>query len=222
MNPRMHCLPAPLVRVVDDDESVRNSEAFVLSMAGLDVRTSTSAEDFLGTEDFVRPGCIVLDILMPGMSGLELQAELNRRGSTLPILFLTGHGDVDMAVLALKRGAADFLQKPVIPEKLQQAVRRLVHWHERTLRSMADQHESRRRLCTLTPREAEVVRLAAKGLLSREIAGLLGTSEATVKQQRACAMRKLETDNLAELIELLQTADAPSCPRVPLEEPPEE
>ena len=105
----------PLVRIVDDDDRVRQSEAFVLRLEGFDVREYSSAEDFLHFDDVSRAGCIVLDIRMPGMNGLELQSELLRTGRSLPILFLTGHGDVAMAVDALKRGAADFIQKPVMP-----------------------------------------------------------------------------------------------------------
>ena len=108
----------PLVRIVDDDDRVRQSEAFVLRLEGFDVREYSSAEDFLHFDDVSRAGCIVLDIRMPGMNGLELQSELLRTGRSLPILFLTGHGDVAMAVDALKRGAADFIQKPVKAERL--------------------------------------------------------------------------------------------------------
>lgn len=208
----------PLVRLVDDDARVRESEAFVLSIDGWKTAPYESAVDFLAEDDPDRPGCIVLDVRMPEMSGLELQTELKRQGRNLPILFLTGHGDIDMAVMALKRGAADFVQKPITPEALQQKVKKLVAWHVRFLRTLEERDAVREELAALTPRELEVARLAAKGLVTREIADMLGSSEQTVKQQRSGALQKLGVRNAVELAEILAIADEVPDMRFPLEE----
>lgn len=154
----------PLVRIVDDDDRVRQSEAFVLRLEGFDVREYSSAEDFLHFDDVSRAGCIVLDIRMPGMNGLELQSELLRTGRSLPILFLTGHGDVAMAVDALKRGAADFIQKPVKAERLAALTHELVAWHQQYTQRLTQRRHAIEKLKALTPKELEVCRLAASGL----------------------------------------------------------
>lgn len=208
----------PLIRLVDDDERVRASEAFVLSLEGWETKGFASAEEFLREDDPSRPGCIVLDVRMPGMSGTELQLELKKQGRTTPILFLSGHGDLDMAVMTLKRGAADFLQKPIAPEALQAAVARLVRWHLSLCRSQEEKDEICHLLASLSPKEKDVVQLAAKGLLNKEIAGLLGTSEQTVKQQRTSAARKLGVRSAVEFLELLSIAQTPLDVRVPLVE----
>lgn len=153
----------PLVRIVDDDDRVRQSEAFVLRLEGFDVREYSSAEDFLHFDDVSRAGCIVLDIRMPGMNGLELQSELLRTGRSLPILFLTGHGDVAMAVDALKRGAADFIQKPVKAERLAALTHELVAWHQQYTQRLTQRRHAIEKLKALTPKELEVCRLAAPG-----------------------------------------------------------
>ena len=206
----------PLVRIVDDDAKVRKSEAFVLSIEGWDIAAYETAEAFLEGDDPTRPGCIVLDVRMPGMSGLELQAELIRLGRTTPVLFLSGHGDIGMAVLALKRGASDFLQKPIIPEKLQAAVARLVRWHQQICRSLEERQRTLELVSALTPRELEVARLAAKGLSSREIAQVLGSAEQTVKQQRSTALHKLDARGPMELADIFRIADEPIDDRAPL------
>ncbi|WP_279177385.1 response regulator transcription factor [Sutterella wadsworthensis] len=142
----------PLVRIVDDDDRVRQSEAFVLRLEGFDVREYSSAEDFLHFDDVSRAGCIVLDIRMPGMNGLELQSELLRTGRSLPILFLTGHGDVAMAVDALKRGAADFIQKPVKAERLAALTHELVAWHQQYTQRLTQRRHAIEKLKALTPK----------------------------------------------------------------------
>lgn len=159
----------PLVRIVDDDDRVRQSEAFVLRLEGFDVREYSSAEDFLHFDDVSRAGCIVLDIRMPGMNGLELQSELLRTGRSLPILFLTGHGDVAMAVDALKRGAADFIQKPVKAERLAALTHELVAWHQQYTQRLTQRRHAIEKLKALTPKELEVCRLAASGLSNKAI-----------------------------------------------------
>lgn len=209
---------APLVRVVDDDEKVRRSVAFVLELDGWSVKSFASAEAFLAEDDPQAPGCLVLDVRMPGMSGLELQAALRASGRSIPVLFLTGHGDLDMAVTALKRGAADFCTKPVAPKKLQAAVSKLVRWHQAFCRSAAEKASVEALLATLTPRELEVVRLAAKGLMNKEIAQLLSASEQTVKIHRSNAAKKLGVRSAVDFLELLRIADEPLDDRFPIEE----
>ena len=180
LNPKLN----PLVRIVDDDERVRQSEAFVLRLSGWDVKEYESAERFLESDDKERCGCLVLDIRMPGLSGIELQKELIRQGRTIPILFLTGHGDLDMAVAALKRGAADFVQKPIRSETLTESVKRLVAWHEAVCRKRIEAKAAADKLRTLTPKELEICREAASGLHNKEIAEKLGVTEQTVKIHR--------------------------------------
>lgn len=148
-----------VVRVIDDEESVRNSEAFTLRVAGIDAITYESAEEFLDKDDLRRPGCIVLEVRMPGMSGLELQQEMQKQGIDLPILFLTGHGDISMAVLTLKRGAEDFCEKPVNPNRLRETARKMIvrNIEERRRRLRVEGMLERWR--TLTGREQEVAKL---------------------------------------------------------------
>ena len=181
----------PLVRVIDDEETVRNSICFTLRVVGIDAVPFDSAEAFLENDSLRQPGCVVLDVRMPGMSGLELQDEMLRRGIDLPILFLTGHGDIGMAVMALKKGAGDFCEKPVDPAKLRETVRLL------TEKNMAERKERfalemmHKRFNTLTAREKDVIRLVAADTLNKVIAIDLGIQEHTVKIHRANALRKL-------------------------------
>ena len=204
-------LPA-LVRVVDDDAPVRESEAFVLQMAGFQVRQFESAEQFLAGDDRKRCGALVLDIRMQGMSGMELQRRIAAEGRSLPILFLTGHGDVGMAVAALRRGAADFLQKPMQAETLAERVSRLVEWHVRTARERGEAEAVARQVASLTPKEREVMELAAKGLQNKEIAAALGVSEQTVRIHRWSAARKLGVKNAAEAAQVLRAAAEAEAP----------
>lgn len=184
-------LPRPLVRIVDDEATVRNSELFIMRLAHLDAAAYESAEAFLEKDDLRRPGCIILDVRMPGMSGLELQQKLNERGAPLPILFLSGHGDINMAVMALKRGAEDFLEKPADPVLLQERVRDLIEKNvaERRRRKRIEMLQARWR--TLTPREQDVMRLVAEGGLNKVIGAQLGIAEQTVKIHRANGSHKL-------------------------------
>ena len=205
----------PLIRLVDDDADVLESEAYVLQLDGWETASYESAEAFLARDDAERPGCMVLDQRMNGMNGLTLQRKLLESGRTLPILFLSGHADVETAVLAMKRGAADFRTKPISPEALQKTVARLVRWHLTVCRAAQETAELRELLSSLTPREEEVARLAAKGLLNKEIADLVGASEATVKIHRANAFRKLDVRNAAEVAELLGMIDEPERPPLP-------
>ena len=193
-----------VVRIVDDEETVRKSVAFVLRLIGLDVRLYESAEQFLEFDDSQRPGCVVLDIRMPGMNGMQLHKRLLEEGNDLPVLFLTGHGDIDMAVTALKRGAGDFLQKPSDPEKLQTVVRRLVDENINAHKRKADIAQKRRKYDLLTQREKDVVNLVCQGELNKVIADKLGITLFTVKIHRANACRKLECRSAVEISDFLR------------------
>lgn len=181
----------PIVRIVDDEASVRSSERFVLRLAGIESACYESAEEMLLRDDFRAPGCIILDLRMGGMSGLELQEELARRGCDLPIVFLSGHGTVNTAVWALKKGAADFLEKPVRPEKLQAIARELIERSVSERERRARREEKRRLFLSLTPREQGILRAVAAGALNKQIALELGIAEQTVKIHRGNAMHKL-------------------------------
>lgn len=195
---------SPLVRIVDDDEGVRQSSAFLLGAAGYETACYESADDFLKHDDPARPGCLLLDARMPGMTGLELQDLLDSRGFRIPVIFVTGHGDVDMAVHVLKQGAADFLQKPVDGDRLiavvEAAVKRDLEWVEADERDNAD----RAAFETLTAREKEVVKLVAEGLQNKEIAEKLNIAEKTVKVHRGSATRKLNVRNGVDIATLLR------------------
>ncbi len=193
-----------VVRIVDDEETVRKSVAFVLRLIGLDVRLYESAEQFLEFDDSQRPGCVVLDIRMPGMNGMQLHKRLLEEGNDLPVLFLTGHGDIDMAVTALKRGAGDFLQKPSDPEKIQTVVRRLVDENINARKRKADIAQKRRKYDLLTQREKDVVNLVCQGELNKVIADKLGITLFTVKIHRANACRKLECRSAVEISDFLR------------------
>ena len=194
------------VYVVDDDEAVRDAMAMLLESADLEHRCFASADAFLQQADEARRGCLVLDIRMPGTGGLELQQRLGDLGSTLPILFLTGHGDVPMAVEAMRQGAFDFLRKPVneadFLERIQQALDvEAGDWRERRGRE-----DLRARVDKLTEREREVFECVARGIANKAIAGELGISERTVEVHRAQVMKKLGARTLADLVRIhLQT-----------------
>ena len=189
----------PIVRLVDDDEGLLGGLSFVLKVAGFDVLTYGSAEDFLAKDDFARPGCIVMDVRMGGMSGLECQQELRRKGVTQPILFMSGHGDIDMALRAVKNGAADFLQKPVEADDLAAACRKLVNWHVDFLRSNEAKERDRLQCESLTDREREVAECVAKGLTNKAIADRFGISEQGVKFHRTNIYRKLGVHSAVEV-----------------------
>jgi RNA polymerase sigma factor (sigma-70 family) len=190
------------VSVVDDDEGVLRSLARLLKSGGYAVRTFPSSEKFLEARP-AGPGCLVLDLSMPGLSGLELQERVSRSENPCPIVFLSGESDVPSSVQAMKGGAVDFLTKPVIREKLLESVRAALAKDAagRAERERSDSVASR--LATLTPREHEVLRLVAEGLLNKQIAAQLGTAEKTVKVHRARAIRKMEVGSVAELVRLM-------------------
>lgn len=200
------------VHVIDDDEAVRQSLRLLLRSAGLTARLYASALDFIESDGIAQPGCLVLDVRMVGMSGLELQRELNRRGNTLPIVFITGHGDVPMAVEAMQRGAFDFLQKPFRDQDLVDRVHSALQ-RDAELRTAARELEQRRRRFeSLSPREREVLAMVIDGKPNKVIATDLGISQRTVEIHRAHAMEKMGANSLVELVRIylqLQNATPP-------------
>ena len=193
----------PTVFVIDDDEAVRDSLRLLLKSIGLPVQTRDSAYEFLPTYDPHQPGCLVLDIRMPGMSGLELQQQLNLRGATIPVIFITGHGDIPMAVEAMQHGAFDFLQKPFRDQDLITRVQRALE-RDATLRAQLQQTDQIRRcLNTLTTREREVLGLIAIGKANKIVAADLGISQRTVEIHRARVMEKMEARSLAQLVRMM-------------------
>lgn len=194
----------PIVFIVDDDADVRRAMERLIRSVGLDVEAYASAKAFLLREAPDRPGCIVLDVRMPGLSGLDLQRELARASLNLPIIFVTGHGTVPMSVRAMKAGAIDFLQKPIDDQVLLDAVQQAIEQDRRSRRERAEVQAVWARVKTLTPREREVFALVVEGLLNKQIAGELGTSEKTIKVHRARVMQKMQADSLAELVRMAE------------------
>ncbi|MCA9753123.1 MAG: response regulator transcription factor [Gemmatimonadetes bacterium] len=197
---------SPIVWVVDDDEAVRGALELLFESVSMPVASFASAQEFLERYDVKRPGCLVLDLRMPGMSGLELQEELNRRGSDLGIVFVTGHGDVPVAVSAMRAGAVDFLQKPFRDEDLLSRVRRAMERGVTAHDEHAQRDQVRERLARLTPREREVMRHVISGKPNKAVAMDLGVSERTVEIHRARVMQKMKAGSLAELVRLALAA----------------
>jgi FixJ family two-component response regulator len=192
------------VFVVDDYAPVRRSISRLLHAAGFVVAAFASAEEFLAQYDPGVWGCLVLDVAMPVLNGLELQHILAEAGSLLPIIFLTGEGDIPKTVQAMKHGATDFLTKPVNDEDLLAAVRAAIAKHRARRQEEARLSEIRARLATLTPREREVLEYVVAGKLNKQIAGDLGTVEQTVKVHRARVMQKMRVQSVAELVRLME------------------
>ena len=193
-----------LIRVIDDDAEMRESLEFLLSTEGWKVRTYPSAKAFLDADDMMVPGCMLLDIRMPDMSGLELQEVLKKKDYALPILFITAHGDITMAVDAVKKGAFDFLPKPIDDAKLLQSVEDAValDWELRSHHQNVD--GSRKDLTTLTPREREVAELVGQGLMNKVIADRLGIAEKTVQVHRGQVCRKLKVRSAVEISHIFE------------------
>lgn len=191
----------PLVYVIDDDEAVRDSLSILLESVGLAHEVYGSALDFLDAFDPDRHACIVTDIRMPGMSGLELQQRLLESRCDAPLIFITGHGDVPMAVTAMKRGAADFIQKPFRDQELIDRIHQALEQDKSRRAARQEEREIRERIKTLTPREAEVMERVVSGQANKVIAMDLGVSQRTVELHRARVMRKLRMRSLAELVQ---------------------
>src|SRR5438270_9471693 len=194
----------PTVFVVDDDAAVRKAVSRLLRSAGIAVAVFASPSEFLAQYDAATPGCLVLDLAMPDINGLQLQTTLPKKGCTLPIIFLTGQGDVSKSVQAMKHGAFDFFSKPVKEKDLLPAVRAAIERNAVARREQARLSEICARLDTLTPREREVLEHVVAGKLNKQIAGDLGITEATVKMHRARVMVKMKVQSVAELARLTE------------------
>jgi FixJ family two-component response regulator len=194
--------PAATVYVVDDEETVRRALARLIRSAGMTAQTFPTAEAFLAESHTVPDSCLVLDVRLPGLNGLELQEALNRKGYPISIVFITGHGDVPTSVRAMKAGAVDFLQKPFAGHELLDAIRRAVKRTRDAVSRQAECAEIQRRYDTLTPREREVFSLVVSGLLNKQVAGELGAAEKTIKIHRGRVMVKMQAPSLADLVRM--------------------
>lgn len=200
----------PIVLVVEDDELVRTSIDALLRSAGYRVITYASAGDFLDATVLDTVCCLITDVRLPRVSGLDLQDELTRRGRRLPIIFMTGHGDIPMSVRAMKAGAVDFLSKPFRDQDMLDAVAVALETDRKRRKSDSELAGHRARFETLTSREKEVLKLVASGLLNKQAAGELGLSEITVKLHRASMMKKMETRTLAQLMRIVEALERSS------------
>ena len=193
---------APVVFIVDDDASVRRSIQDLLSSVALESKAFATPHEFLDSKRTDCHGCLILDIRLPGMSGLDFQRELTNAGVALPVIFITGHGDVPMSVQAMKSGAVEFLMKPFRPQDLLDAVQHALDGDRKLREKRRETAEVRNRYGTLTAREREVMELVVSGLLNKQIAAKLGTGEHTVKIHRAHVMEKMKADSLPALIRM--------------------
>ena len=195
---------ASVVFVVDDDPSVRSSLKFLLSSVGLQVESFESAETFLQRNPPDAPSCLVLDVRLRGLSGLDFQRELAARNIRIPIVFVTGHGDIPMSVRAMKAGAIEFLTKPYRDQDLLDAVRVALERDRARREQEKDLTDLRQRFELLTPREQEVISMVVSGMLNKQIAGELGTAENTVKVHRSRAMEKMNAQSFADLVRMIE------------------
>lgn len=191
------------VFVVDDDQAMRNSLKWLIESVGVQVESFSSADDFLAQYQPGRNGCLVLDVRMPGMSGLDLQEQLTQRNFQIPVVIITGHGDVPMAVRAMKSGAIDFIEKPFNDEVLLDAIRRAIAFGEQQRSHEIEHRQIQERLQHLTPREHEVMQMVTEGRSNKEIANSLGVSAKTIEAHRARVMEKMQAGSLAELVRMV-------------------
>jgi two-component system, LuxR family, response regulator FixJ len=194
---------APTVFIVDDDDGVRASIRVLLKSVGIASTPIASAQNFLASYEVSQPGCLVLDIRMPGMSGLDLQQQLNMRGAAIPVIFVTGHADIPMAVEAMQHGAFDFLQKPFRDQDLIDRVQRALIKDQENRQALKESERIRARLQSLTPREREVLDMITRGKLNKVIAAELGLSQRTVEIHRAHVMEKMAAPSIAQLVRMM-------------------
>lgn len=207
----------PTVIVIDDDDAVRNSLKMLLRSVNLPVAVYASAQEFLPRYDLDQPGCLVVDVRMPGMSGLELQQQLNLRGAMIPVIFITGHGDISMAVEAMQHGAFDFLPKPFRDQDLLDRVQRALEKDANNRREFSRSDRIRELYDTLTPREREVLELVTSGKPNKVMAGDLGVSQRTIEIHRARVMEKMHAHSLAQLVRMVLTLNDSANPTADLQ-----
>lgn len=195
---------ASIVFIVDDDESVRNSLAWLIESVGLKVETFPSANEFLKRAPYDGPACLVLDVRMPGLSGLDLQNQLAEVRRTIPIIFITGHGSISMSVRAMKSGAIDFIEKPFEDQTLLDAINRSLKKDKQIKIEQAKVKDIQQRVDSLTPRERDVFLFVIDGKLNKQIAFELGTTERTIKAHRARIMQKMKAESLADLVRMAE------------------
>jgi FixJ family two-component response regulator len=200
----------PIVFVVDDDQGVREATKNLIESVGLRVLTFATAQEFLTSERPDAPGCLVLDVRLPGLSGLDLQRELGKTSNPVPIIFVTGHGDIPMTVEAMKAGAMEFLTKPFRDQELLDAIARGIERDRVERKQRGELLDLRRRHDSLTPREREVMGLVVKGLLNKQVGAELGMSETTVKFHRGQLMQKMKAQSLADLVRIAERLQDPT------------